>query len=131
MYSGQEHLRNIFSAGTTFFFNTAHSCGSNWWATHTDSLHPQPSIALCSWFRFLRINTSSQGFHAVIMSDCVGCTVRSNFVEQSGGDALNFNAGNAVVICACHPPLKDLQDKSEQCLFSSGLCEPNDREVIV
>lgn len=47
--------------------------------------------------RFLRINTTSQGFHAAILSDCTGCSVRDNFVSQSGGDALNFNAGEYLI----------------------------------
>lgn len=47
--------------------------------------------------RFANINMSSQGFHAVILSGCDGCTVRGNVVEQSGGDALNFNAGEYII----------------------------------
>jgi len=47
--------------------------------------------------RFANINLTSQGFHAVILSGCTGCVVRGNHVDQSGGDALNFNSGEYVI----------------------------------
>jgi hypothetical protein len=47
--------------------------------------------------RFMNINKSSQGFYATIMSGCSNCIVRGNVVDQSGGDALNFNAGEYII----------------------------------
>ena len=41
--------------------------------------------------QFLNINMTSQGFSAIQIAGCSGCTIRGNYVPQSGGDALNFN----------------------------------------
>lgn len=41
--------------------------------------------------QFLNINMTSQGFSAIQLGGCSGCTVRGNYVPHSGGDALNFN----------------------------------------
>lgn len=63
---------------------------------HSSAAAPQQRFVLED-SRFLGINTSSQGFHAVGLTACVGCTVRGNYVAQSGGDALNFNAGEYTI----------------------------------
>eukprot|EP01052_Picozoa_sp_SAG31_P042970 SAG31_NODE_7003_length_1822_cov_2.189785_1_plen_314_part_00 len=47
--------------------------------------------------RFLNINMTSQGFSAIQMGGCSGCTVRGNYVPHSGGDALNFNSGEYII----------------------------------
>jgi|EP01046_Picozoa_sp_COSAG06_P050383 hypothetical protein len=45
---------------------------------------------------FLGIPTVDQSYHAVGLANIEG-TVRGNWVNQSGGDALNFNAGQYIV----------------------------------
>lgn len=47
--------------------------------------------------RFMHINMTSQGFSAIQMAGCSGCTVRGNYVPNSGGDALNFNSGEYII----------------------------------
>jgi hypothetical protein len=47
--------------------------------------------------RFLNINMTSQGFSAIQMAGCSGCTIRGNYVPNSGGDALNFNSGEYII----------------------------------
>ena len=31
------------------------------------------------------------------MAGCSGCTIRGNYVPNSGGDALNFNSGEYII----------------------------------
>lgn len=51
--------------------------------------------------RFENINMTSQGFSAIQMAGCSGCTVRGNYVPNSGGDALNFNSATRAFSAAC------------------------------
>eukprot|EP01046_Picozoa_sp_COSAG06_P005358 COSAG06_NODE_238_length_19422_cov_16.417741_20_plen_242_part_00 len=60
--------------------------------------------------RFLNINMTSQGFSAIQMAGCSGCTIRGNYVPNSGGDALNFNRFDSephlphpslLLLCSC------------------------------
>ncbi|GMH92176.1 hypothetical protein TrVE_jg8977 [Triparma verrucosa] len=44
--------------------------------------------------KFINVNTTSQGFSAIQLSGVDSARIHHNYVQQSGGDALNFNGGN-------------------------------------